>query len=449
MSEQDTASEREALEVRVIALLTGELPEAEADELEEVLSRDEELSAFRDQMATLIGGIHGARDEISPPLEAAAPMHLSDAQRCEIFENEVPLEGVSFKQGAKKWWHLGLLEMAAIFIVGGLFVSVIFPTIKRVRFFAEEAQVQDDVRALELELPMAERSEPEPALLMVRSLRSKSPSESRFSSEVLPSAVVAADDQADRLMLEDDSMRVEKSSAPSRSKEGITTVSTWESSRGLAHHVSAEAVSASDLTRNKLDCIVIPQVNFSEMPIADLVRSLHELSSAYASGCTGINLVALLPADDSTRISLKLKDATIRDILAQVSQLSGAKLIEADDVVILRKLDTVWMDLGERDARLQAIVIPQVSFVDQPLSELVDLLERLSVEYDPQRKGIQMSYESVDGVVPHVSMQLSNLGIDRIIQLITQQIGYEFSIDGDRIHIQPAKASGIVPDGSQ
>lgn len=80
MSDLETPSLREDLEIRVIALLTGELPEAEADELEKILAVDEELSAFRDRIATLMGDVHAARDEITPPT-TAQEMKLSEERR--------------------------------------------------------------------------------------------------------------------------------------------------------------------------------------------------------------------------------------------------------------------------------------------------------------------------------------------------------------------------------
>jgi hypothetical protein len=468
MSEQDIANQREALEVRVIALLAGELSEEEAYELESVLSRHAELSSFRDQMAILMGDIYGAIDEISPPVEDSAPIHLDEVRRRKIFKNELPVGAVLSGKDDKKWWHLGLLEMVAIFIVGGLLASVMLPTIRSVRHFAEDADMQHDDRVAELKLSTAKRAISEPLsqtdtvstaqvasvaelgdtlpvvesapLIAAHSLRSVSThSESQPHAEAALSELLTAEDQVDGLTLHDDSIGAEASILSAGAQEVTASGLIRDWGRSLADDESAKLVSTNGLIRSKLDCIVIPQVNFIDISMAEFVRSIRKLSSVYDGDGDGINLVVLMSAEGAVRISLQLEDASLRDILLQVSKLLGAELIEAEDVVILRKLDTSWIDLGERDASLQAIVIPQISFADESLSEVVDELEQLSVEYDPQREGIRMSYEALNDAVPLVSMQLHNLSIDRVIQLIAQQIGYQFSINGKRVHLQPAR----------
>jgi len=84
MSDFNQTSLHEELEVRVIALLTGELKESEADELEKILAINPELSAFRDRMAELMGELHARRDEITCT-DSEAPHQLSEERRAKIF----------------------------------------------------------------------------------------------------------------------------------------------------------------------------------------------------------------------------------------------------------------------------------------------------------------------------------------------------------------------------
>lgn len=131
MSDIDPRSLREELEIRVVALLTGELPEADADELEKILSVDEELSDFRDRMAGLIGDVHTARDEITPP-PAQQEMKLSEERRREIF-GDLPVQESLAEEDAKKWWHLGVLEIAAMLVFGGFLAAILIPSVGAVR----------------------------------------------------------------------------------------------------------------------------------------------------------------------------------------------------------------------------------------------------------------------------------------------------------------------------
>ena len=89
MSDTDPRSLREELEIRVVALLTGEISEADADELEKILSVDVELAAYRDRMAELIGDLHTAREEISPK---HPDMRLSDGRREELLGSFATVE---------------------------------------------------------------------------------------------------------------------------------------------------------------------------------------------------------------------------------------------------------------------------------------------------------------------------------------------------------------------
>ncbi|MGJ8654695.1 MAG: YfbK domain-containing protein [Opitutaceae bacterium] len=146
MSDIDPRSLREELEIRVVALLTGELPEADADELETILSVDEELSAFRDRMAGLIGDVHAARDEIAPPV-AHQQMKLSDDRRREIF-GDVAVHESFPKEETKKWWHLGVLEIAAMLIFGGFVAALSVPSFQKVR-----SSAQMDVLEFEMHEP--------------------------------------------------------------------------------------------------------------------------------------------------------------------------------------------------------------------------------------------------------------------------------------------------------
>ncbi|MEN8733625.1 MAG: von Willebrand factor type A domain-containing protein [Lentimonas sp.] len=137
MSDINPRSLREELEIRVVALLSGELLEVNADELEKILSVDEELSNFRDRMAVLIGEVHAARDEVVPP-PTSQDLRLSEERRREIF-GDVVASVSEPKEKSKKWWHLGLLEIAAMILCGGLLAAILIPSVGKVRGVASIA----------------------------------------------------------------------------------------------------------------------------------------------------------------------------------------------------------------------------------------------------------------------------------------------------------------------
>lgn len=132
MSDTDPRSLREELEIRVVALLTGEISEADADELEKILSVDEELTAYRDRMAELIGDVHTAREEISPKHPV---MRFSDERREALLgaiESTQPNE-VEQETERKVDWKRRLLGLAALLTVSFIIFSMSIPAFQKVR----------------------------------------------------------------------------------------------------------------------------------------------------------------------------------------------------------------------------------------------------------------------------------------------------------------------------
>lgn len=156
MSDHEPHTLQEELEVRIIALLTGELPESEADELEKILSVDEALVDFRDRMARLIGDVHAARDEITTT-PAHSEMRLSPERRREIFTDEELFDcGPSADEEKKKWWRMGLLELVAVFAIAGVLAAIMIPSVGAVRKQSADAQARSNARSAEIERQLAE-----------------------------------------------------------------------------------------------------------------------------------------------------------------------------------------------------------------------------------------------------------------------------------------------------
>jgi secreted protein with Ig-like and vWFA domain len=142
MSDSTTRTLKEELEIRMLALLTGELSDADADELEKILTVDGELADYRDRMAVLMGHIHDARDEISPTPHA---MRLSDERRAMIFGG-AEINGPQ-QLASSKPRHL---QYRAMRIAAGLAVL----------FFASSVLLMDNIKIIEVLQPEAEFEAP-------------------------------------------------------------------------------------------------------------------------------------------------------------------------------------------------------------------------------------------------------------------------------------------------
>ena len=98
---------------------------------------------------------------------------------------------------------------------------------------------------------------------------------------------------------------------------------------------------------------------------------------------------------------------------------------------------------GRIKDKLNAIIIPQVNFSGMELTRVVETLSELSVEYDPERMGVNIIplFNSNDSN-PRVNISLRNLNLDRILQFVTQQVNFAYDVGGDAVTIQPSDSLG-------
>ncbi|MGB0743840.1 MAG: tetratricopeptide repeat protein, partial [Opitutales bacterium] len=138
MSDFDQTSLRDELEVRVIALLAGELSETEADQLEKILANDSELSAFRDRMAELMGELHHGRDEFLAP-ESESPRKLSQERRAKIFGDSSVLEVKS--KSKRVWLRPAFWGVAASIAMVFMLSALLVPSFNKVRSISASADL--------------------------------------------------------------------------------------------------------------------------------------------------------------------------------------------------------------------------------------------------------------------------------------------------------------------
>jgi general secretion pathway protein D len=104
----------------------------------------------------------------------------------------------------------------------------------------------------------------------------------------------------------------------------------------------------------------------------------------------------------------------------------------------------VVINPGLRD-KLNAIVIPQVNFSGMELTRVIETLSELSVEYDPERVGVNIvPLFNPNDNNPRVNISLRNLNLDRILQFVTQQVNFAYDVGGDAVTVSPDGGSSDV-----
>ncbi len=93
--------------------------------------------------------------------------------------------------------------------------------------------------------------------------------------------------------------------------------------------------------------------------------------------------------------------------------------------------------------KMKGIVIPQVNFSGMELTRVIDTLSELSVEYDPAGVGVNIvPLFDANTNNPRVNISLRNLNLDRILEFVTQQVNFAYSVGGDAVTVDASDATG-------
>ena len=88
--------------------------------------------------------------------------------------------------------------------------------------------------------------------------------------------------------------------------------------------------------------------------------------------------------------------------------------------------------------KLNSITIPQVNFSGMELTRVIETLSELSVEYDPERIGVNIvPLFNPNDVNPRVNISLRNLNLDRVLQFVTQQVNFAYDVGSDAVTVSP------------
>lgn len=146
-------------------------------------------------------------------------------------------------------------------------------------------------------------------------------------------------------------------------------------------------------------------------------------------------------ADDKARLGTLNREKTRAQLIEEV-----AKGWQRPGVFIERVTtkDTVT-EGGSRELtrKLDSIIIPSVSFTGVELGQVVSTLAALSEEFDTAptgTKGVNLVLSNpLQGTpAPQVNITLRNLSLKRILDIITENVGYQYVVDADLVQIKPS-----------
>lgn len=150
MNPEPAMNPREELELRITALLLGELSEAEAADMRAVLARDAELQKLHDDLKQTIQLVReaGVADAESMT-EPAGPLKLADERRKSLRAAFIipPLKPEAAK--GETGLSYRLLAVLAVLMIVGLLASMLMPALSKSKSRAQSVAVLSNLRQLE------------------------------------------------------------------------------------------------------------------------------------------------------------------------------------------------------------------------------------------------------------------------------------------------------------
>lgn len=153
---------------------------------------------------------------------------------------------------------------------------------------------------------------------------------------------------------------------------------------------------------SKLKEIIIPKVEFTEIPLyiaLDFLRTRSvELDLSTADPAKkGVNLILHDQKTGDTALTLKAEKVPLGEAIKLVASLAGLEMVVQENVVVVappgavKQVKTPQM-VKEEDvaaaalrAKLIAITIPSIEFVDTPFPEAIGFLAQKSFELDSEK----------------------------------------------------------------
>ncbi|MBI3887396.1 MAG: type II secretory pathway, component PulD [Opitutae bacterium] len=99
-------------------------------------------------------------------------------------------------------------------------------------------------------------------------------------------------------------------------------------------------------------------------------------------------------------------------------------------------------------AKLNAIILPSVNFSGMELSRVVNTLSAISEEFDQTgsaTKGVNIVLLDQANTNPTVNLTLRNLSLKRVLDFITDAVGYQYEVQADAVVVRPGGEPSALP----
>jgi len=199
-----------------------------------------------------------------------------------------------------------------------------------------------------------------------------------------------------------------------------------KTARRLIMTLRAHFAEDSNTLRKKFDGIILPQVEFKEAALTEVVAFLQEQGRALDPGLSEVN-IAVSPDSGTAqvRISLSLTRVPLSEALKYAAALCGLEVEYGDSTALIRKeVAPPATDSGTvsaEESRISRIIIPQMEFREAALTEVIEFLQVRSMELDPENEGVNFRLSlNPKRISPKISLNLTNVPLNQAVRYVAE-----------------------------
>lgn len=216
-----------------------------------------------------------------------------------------------------------------------------------------------------------------------------------------------------------------------------------------------------DLTKqagDALDKITIPELEFRQANLRDVVDMLGQSSLEFDPEQRGVNLVLI--GEKYATVTLKARNVSLKQALKVICEMCDAKYSVDESVVTISprkpekanqavvglipaKSDSAPDALTKRtlDA-LDKITIPEQEYRQSTLHSVVDELQKVSIEFDPEKRGVNLVV--IGDKYATVTFKARNVSLKQVLKIICEMCDAKYRVDGNTVTISPLAGGASV-----
>lgn len=205
---------------------------------------------------------------------------------------------------------------------------------------------------------------------------------------------------------------------------------------------SGKPASPTAYLDNKLQKIIIPQVQFREASVTEAVEYLRiksrDLDSASADPAQkGVNIIIRGAENNTAKITLDLREAALGDAIRYVAELAGLEMrVEPFAILVAPKL-TAKPIRANNDAA-SPIVLPQIEFRDATLEEAIAFIRIKSRDVDAAGKGVNILVKP-GAAAAKISLSLKQVPVNEALRYVAELTGHTLTVEGNTYILTPVK----------